>query len=580
VSRRTPWVVAAVMAAAGACLTACVQVPSNGPVVQTQQSVQASPNQNPDNNPPPPRAGMSPTEVVNGFLEAMTATPLQTSTAQQFLTTAGRALWQPRSVIAYTGLLPQPRGSTTVNVGLRDADLVGPAGHWVGRLTPAASQVSFPMRKEGGEWRIDEAPNALLVPVDFYDQTFQDASLYFFDPSARVLVPEVVHVPQGQQLTTSLAQALVLGPRGALDGVVRSFIPPGLTASPVVVRNGVAEVSLDGRDPGPTSRRTNRLMVAQLAWTLRQDPSVKAITLTLAGRQVTDASGSSTFRVDAPEITRFDPAWPRASSQLYGLRRGRLVSGQANRLTPVGGPFGTSRLGVGAFAVSLDDSTVAATTGLSLLVGPVRGAVPPTEVLAGRGVLRPAWDFDRRLWALQNRSGGALVLSFVRGHAREVRVPGVTDEDVRLFIVSRDGSRLVAVVRGPDRDRVVVSRIRYDEDGQVVSGTPARAVRWATGTSTRIRDVGWTSPTTLAVLDQVTNAQAEVRLLDVDGSTDPSETPPIVVPGRVLSLATSPIPAGDAPPFAVQPGELFNLAQVDTTVQQPVPGLHFITYAG
>jgi hypothetical protein len=579
-SRRTPWAAAALAALTAVSLTACVQVPTAGPVVQTKQSVETLPNQNPDNNPPPPRAGMSPTAIVNGFLDAMTATPLQTSTAQQFLTTAGRALWQPRSVIAYDGLRPQPRGSTTVRVGLRDADLVGPAGRWVGRLSPAASQVTFPMQVEDGEWRIARAPNALLVPVDFYDQTFQDASLYFFDPTGRILVPEVVHVPQGQQLTTSLAQALVLGPQPGLDGVVRSFIPPGLTVSPVVVRNGVADVTLTGRDPGPTNSRTTRLMVTQLAWTLGQDPSVRAITLTIAGRQVTDDTGASTFRVDAPEITRPDPARPNATALLYGLRRGRLVSGQANRLTPVGGPFGTDSLGIGVFAVSLDDGSVAATTPTSLLRGPMRGEGRPTAVLSGRGVLRPAWDFAHRLWAVQDQQGGAVVFSFDHGHEREVRMPGISGQPVRTFIVSRDGSRLVAVIRGADRDRIVVGRIRYDDEGRVITGTPARGIRWATGTSTRVRDIGWTSPTTLAVLDQVSTAQAEVRLLDVDGSTDPAETPPIVVPGRVVSLATTPVPAGEAPSFAVQPGELFNLAQVDTTDQVAVPGVRFITYAG
>ena len=268
---------------------------------------------------------------------------------------------------------------------------MGPAGHWVGRLSATASQLSFPMRVEDGEWRIARAPNALLVPVDFYDQTFQDASLYFFDPTARILVPEVVHVPQGQQLTTSLTQALVRGPRATLDGVVRSFVPPGLSASPVVVRDGVADVTLVGRDPGVMSRRTTRLMVTQLAWTLRQDPSVKAFSVSVAGRPVTDASGSSTFRVDAPDIARYDPARPQASSQLYALRRGRLVSGQADRLTPVGGPFGSSSLGGSAFAVSLDDGTVASATPTSLLVGPVRGPARPTQVLTGPGVVRPAW---------------------------------------------------------------------------------------------------------------------------------------------------------------------------------------------
>ena len=88
------------------------------------------------------------------------------------------------------------------------------------------------------------------------------------------------------------------------------------------------------------------------------------------------------------------------------------------------------------------------------------------------------------------------------------------------------------------------------------------------------------SPTVIGVLDQASPTQAEVRLLDVDGSLSPDEVHAIAVRGQALSLATSPSSATLTPPFAVQPGELFNLAQVDATAQQPVPGLSHITYAG
>jgi hypothetical protein len=578
-TRRTAWRGALVGAAAAACLTACVQVPSAGPVVETKESVQPTPNQNPDNNPPPPQPGMTPTQIVNGFLEAMTATPLQTSTAQLFLTTTGRTLWEPQqSVVSYAALRPPPRGRTTVQVRLRGADRVGAGGQWMGRLGPAASQMSFPMRREDGQWRIAAAPNALLVPRTFYDQAFQDASLYFFDPSARILVPEVVHMPQGQQLATALVQALVLGPQPSLAGVVRTFIPPGLTVNPVVVTSGVADVTLRGPGTGPTSSRTTKLMLTQLAWTLRQDPSVRAFTVNIGGRQVTDAAGSSTFRVDNLS-QRYDPSVPRGSSQLYALRRGRLVSGSTTQLTPVAGPFGTTDQGIGKFAVSLHDSLVAGTTSNALLVGPVRGAAKPTPVLTGTGLLRPAWDFSGRLWEVQNAgSGGAVVLYIARGRSHEVHVSGVTGQDVRRFLVSRDASRLVAVVHGAARDRLVVSRLRYDVHGHRVSGTRARALRWSAGTSTRIRDIGWwTSPTRIAVLDQVSDAQAEVRTLAVDGSTAPIEAPPIVIPGRAFSLVTSPT---EQTPFAVQHGALFNLTQADTNSLQPVPGLHYFSYAG
>ena len=185
------------------------------------------------------------------------------------------------------------------------------------------------------------------------------------------------------------------------------------------------------------------------------------------------------------------------------------------------GPFGTADQGIGKFAVSLHDSLVAGTTPNALLVGPVRGAAKPTPVLSGTGLLRPAWDFAGRLWEVENtRSGGAVVLYVAHGHSHEVHVPGVTGQDVRRFLVSRDASRLVAVVHGAARDRLVVSRLRYDVNGRHVSGTRARGLRWSAGTSTRIRDIGWwTSPTRIAVLDQVSDAQAEVRTLAVDGST-------------------------------------------------------------
>ena len=582
-SRRTSWPVAAVAALAGACLTACVQVPSDGKVVQFEESVQGAPGENPDNNPPPPQPGMSPAQIVTGFFEAMTATPLQTSAALRYLTLAGRSVWTPqRGVVSYTGLRPPPSGLKTVRVRLRGAERIGAAGQWLGPLRAAASEVSFPMSQENGEWRIASAPDALLVPRTFYDAAFQDASLYFFDPTARILVPEVVHLPQGQQFTTALVAALLLGPRPAEKaGVSRTFLPPGLSVKPVVVRDGSADVTLSGSDPGPLGRRTTRLMLTQLAWTLRQDPTVRTFTLNLAGRQVTDASGSSTFRVDSPD-TRYDPSVPNASSQLYALRRGRLVSGQANRLTPVGGPFGTDDLGIGAFAVSLHDGQVAATTASSLLVGPVRSGTQPTQVLTGQGLLRPAWDYANRLWEVQNRGpDGAVVLNVSHGRPHVVPVRGVSGEDVRRFLISRDGSRLIAVVRGARRDHLVVSRLRYDGDGRVVSGTRARPIRWAAGRGTaRIRDIGWMSPTTIAVLDQVSRAQAEVRLLDVDGSMSPDEVHAIVVQGRALGLATSPASASLTTPFAVLPGELFDLAQVDTNQQQPVAGLRYITYAG
>ena len=68
------------------------------------------------------------------------------------------------------------------------------------------------------------------------------------------------------------------------------------------------------------------------------------------------------------------------------------------------------------------------------------------------------------------------------------------------MLVSRDGSRLVAVLDRRRRDRMLVSRIRYDQRGRALGGTPARAIAWEDQTRASVLDIGWSSPTSLAVL--------------------------------------------------------------------------------
>ena len=96
-----------------------------------------------------------------------------------------------------------------VEVRLHGTERVGARGHWVGRVPRSAAKLSFPMEREDGEWRIAHPPDALILPQTFYDQNFQDASLYYFDPTGRILVPEPVHVPQGSQLASSLVRTLL-----------------------------------------------------------------------------------------------------------------------------------------------------------------------------------------------------------------------------------------------------------------------------------------------------------------------------------------------------------------------------------
>ncbi len=582
-------------------LSSCVRLPTTGPVVVEKGNGEATTVQGPFTHPPPPHPGDSPQEIVKGFLNAMTATPIQIPVAKKFLTRQAQSDWRPQTrTIVYTSA--PVSGGLRVSVQLHGAHALGARGNWEGRLPPADSTVALPMRPEApGRWRIAKAPDAFIVPELWYQQHFQAATLYFFDPTGRILVPEPVHLPEGDQLATFLVRALLMGPQSSLSQVARSFIPPGLSPAPSVTvsRQGVAQVTLKGPDPGPLPPKTTDLMLAQLAWTLRQEPSVKTFQVTIAGRHVTDSTGSSTFLVSG--YRRYDPTDSLASAQLYALRNGRLVSGQAARLTAVDGPFGTAAVGIGPFAVSLDDTRIAGVTPYRLLTGPVRGASEVHQVYAGAGpLLRPSWDFAGRLWDIERSPRGARVVVVIGGKHHLVHVAGVSGQQVKRFLVSRDGSRLVAVVRGERADQLLVSRIRYDARGGVLGATDTRRLPWQAGGGPRITDIGWGSPTTVYVLHQLTHQYAEVRQIAVDGSTTQSEASTATIDlarqqgaagagniqGRVMGLVTSPVTTpitslGDAQTsFAILPRSLVDLDQSAGTPPVPYRGLRHITYAG
>ena len=212
---------------------------------------------------------------------------------------------------------------------------------------------------EDGEWRIDEAPDALIVPETWFARRFRQVSLYFFDPTVGTLVPEPVYVPGGKQLASTLTQALLLGPGEGLDRVVKSFVPPGLTIAPSVLisRDGVADIALKG-DEGQLSTESTELMMAQLAWTLRQDPRIEALRVSINGdcRCRCRAGSTPTASTGARQ---YDPAGFQASPLLYGLRDGLLSSGTGGSLDPVSGPLGTTDLGLRSVGVSLTAGTAA-----------------------------------------------------------------------------------------------------------------------------------------------------------------------------------------------------------------------------
>ena len=561
-----------------ALLTGCVRMPTDGPVEESPASASTEEFPGISFDPRPPRPGETPTEVVNGFLEAMRATPISLTTARQFLSSAARDTWSPEKQIITYDDLGTRRGTTTARISMSDVNLYDARGTW-DRSVPQ-KELRLSLVEEDGQWRVDSLPDALVVPESWFDDWYQRVSLYFFDPTSEVLVPEPIFVPRGEQLASSLVSSLLAPVPDDERDVLRSWFPPGTTQGLMPVKSGIAEVSLTG-DPEAFDEDTVARMRAQLEWTLRQDPDIRAVQLSIGGRSF----GSTGVAGTSDPATAYDPDGRRTTAELFALDDGLLVRGELGRLEETIGPLGQEPSGARSIGVDVAGSQVAAVSadGTGLLVAQVDGpGSEVAEVLAGASDLqRPSWDYRERIWVLDRAAGRARVLVVVDGRAGEVTVPGVSGRDVREVLVSRDGTRLVALVRGPARDRVVTSRVRHDADGQVLGATVPRVLPLSGVDEPRIRDIGWRSPTAVSVLSYINDdLLAGVRTVSVDGSpgdlTPPDSTSR--VRGPVRSLVSAPVEGGAV--YALAGRQIADLSRPERSLADLPSGLASLTYVG
>lgn len=576
---------------AAVSLAGCVSLPESGPVVEIEQQADASTDTGGAAaiDARPPQDGQSAAEVVKGFLDAMQAWPAELATAKEFLSAEARATWNPQGTIVYEDALPPAGGGGRVDVRLGGATRLDARGGWQGDLPADESSLSFGLVSEDGEYRIAALPPVLVVPATWFEQRYRQVSLYFPDPSGQVLVPEPVFVGDDSTFASSLVSGLLRGPGRPLRGVVTSQLPSGLKVDlSVPVTDGTAAISLTGEASAFTPADTEALF-AQLAWTLRQDPDVEAFTLDIDGRPVRTAEGET--RVPVEVGGRLDPAGFQTDSLLYGLRDGLLVSGTPGAFDPVDGVLGRVPLGLRSVAVDLTGAEVAGVSegGGTLTVAPLADGLTPAEgeedpgladvrtLLTGTDLLPPAWDLHGRLWVVDRTSAGALVSWYAGPRSGTVEVPGVTGEQVTDLLVSRDGSRLVAVVRGPRADSLRVARIRTDVDGAVAGVTRARSLVLDDDPTRRIRDVAWTSTTTLAVLNRLTEVTAKVVTVGVDGSPGGLGGITTTLSGARALVGS---PADGTRVYAVTDT---GLADLEATVRGPRvldEGVTYIDYAG
>jgi hypothetical protein len=575
-------------------LVGCVSLPQGGGVRTGPDPEQHEQSDAPfDYDPEGPRPGAARVDVVGGYLLAMQATPLSTAVAREFLTERASTGWVPeKSTVVYGTQSLESRGRA-VRVDLADTVRLGGRGEWLGDTTGGRGvQHDLRMVRERGEWRISDPPDALIVPQEYFETRFAQYFLYFLDRSAQILVPEPVYLPRGEQTPTLLVRGLLRGPDEEVLGATRTFIPDRTALddlSVLVSDNGTAAVplsqqilDLDGTDLD--------MALGQLAWTLRQVPGVETMQVSVDGSPLNPPGEGGDQDVQGwPEL---DPSVNWASQSLFGIRDGRVVTLVGDQERRIAGFFGTEDSGLRSIAVDLAGERVAGVTDNSskVLVAPrarEAGQLPNASnanvVLAGAtNLLPPVWDIYGQLWLVDRERGGANLAVVRSGVPTELDVPGLTSANVRAFELSRDGTRLAAVVAGRQRDRLVVARVMRSDGGKVRGFSPVTRLPVGSLEGDEIRDLAWRTPASLALLTRPSPGESQVIVALIDGSSTLGEvaTDAEVFPDKAVRIVTS--PASGAPVYVGTTNrQLFELgASGRWTVASVDSGLRSPTFVG
>jgi hypothetical protein len=213
-----------------------------------------------------------------------------------------------------------------------------------------------------------------------------------------------------------------------------------------------------------------------------------------------------------------------------------------------------------SIAVSESPRRIAAVSGngTTVFVAPAEGGNAATPVarpvVGGTDILRPSYDMFGDLWLIDRTRDGARVLVVRGNQVRRLDVPGVTGADVAAFAVARDGSRLAVAYAGNRASPIRVTDILRTDEGIVSGAGQSRTFAAGARDASRLVDVGWRDPATLALLSRTSAETSQVSYISADSSpVDPELTEPSVFRGTAQAMVVA--PAVDLPLRLITPDQ-------------------------
>ncbi|MFF3504813.1 LpqB family beta-propeller domain-containing protein [Streptomyces sp. NPDC003247] len=562
-------------AACGAVLLAgCASMPDSGDL----QGVESTPRQDTQVRvfAMPPRDDAPPSEIVQGFLEALTSDDPRYSTARQYLTTKAAQRWQPDSS---TTVLADGPGTEVVQSGDRDDgddfafELTGTEVATLDAqqsYAPASGNyrqtVYLTRDKKTRQWRIDALPQGIVMGKSDFQRNFMSVNKYYFASNTTttgagrtMAVADPVYVRERVDPMTQMVRSLLNGPTSWLEPVVRSSFPTG-----TALTQDVTALTLDDRNKltVPLNGKAARIgqgkcdeMAAQLLFTLQSlSPAVDEIELRAGGRQLCTLSDDRATAVA-------DRGAENSPDYLYFIDGGhRLVrmpnsgSGSA-RAETVPGALGDGSKELRSVAVARDEDTAAGVSldGKALYVTPTTvGTALGQPLLQSKGkteadrLTTPSWDAQGDLWVADRDPTAPRLLLLEKGTGQPLTVltPGL-DGRINAVRVAADGTRIALVVDKDGKQSLLIGRIERDRTGTQPT-VSVQELRSATPDLEQVTAMSWAGDSRLVVVGRETGGVEQVQYVQCDGSIPETGTLPGLT--EVTSIAAS--EDSDAPLFA------------------------------
>lgn len=531
-SRRRRATIAGVAATALLLLSACVAMPTSGPVQKSDTKV--STQEDVDVLAPGPEEDDTPQQIVDGFLTASAAGFSDDfARAREYLAGAAKVEWKPLSGQVVAG--PIEWGPST-----SDAQIVGNVpvaarvdgdGRYVEAPPNAIESVTFDLvQDDADQWRISGVPDGLILQEQDFERTFQSAALYFLSPDQTFLVPDTRWLPK-KNLQTSVVRELLAGPSPWLSDAVTTAIPEGVEMNPEAVPLGRDGVALVGLSPQAVVTKADRgLLLAQIEESLRPVPgvgSVEVVAVAAGGNAVTDG------------VPLEDPAklerGTAPSGNVEFLQDDRLVYLSRDDVSPVPSVGSLEGLDPRSPASSVDGSLRVLLSGPDTLISAPTAVAPAATLYEGTGLAAPS--VDRLGWTWTASQDDGIVAVRAGSSTVSVKADWLVGRTVRALRVAADGTRIAVVSAGADGVAIEVAGIIRDESGSPQQlGVPIRAGASMVDATA----VDWVDESTLGVLGRSTSKVA-VHRVPVSGPTSslPEVSDPSAMAGGTVIYVTS-----------------------------------------